>query len=308
MIVPALQLLFPSDITGDERDLLTAALQDHFPAAVHEVSDREWRVFFRTEAERDAALGAPIFGRASAARLDVPDENWARRSQEALRAITVGRLIVAPPWDLPETGAGRPGTRDTGPATGNRGPAAGNLRPGTLDPGPRTRDPGPGTLVVIEPSTGFGTGHHATTRLCLRGLQHLSLYRKTVLDVGTGSGVLAIAAAVLGAAHVIAIDNDPDAIQATRANIELNGVAIDLRLAGLTSADLPHADVVVANLTGAALRRHAATLVALARHTLIVSGLLSEEADGVGGAFATTSSVIAREDEDGWVAFTLTIP
>jgi ribosomal protein L11 methyltransferase len=281
VIVPVLQLLFPTDFTENERDLLVAALEDYGLIAVHEIADREWRAFFRTGAERDAACLAVGGGsRAAATLLDLPDEDWARRSQEALRAIAVGNLIIAPPWDIPKAEGRRPEAES-----------------------PEAR----AIVIVIEPSMGFGTGHHATTRLCLRALQRVPVRERSVLDVGTGSGVLAIAAAVLGAAPVVAIDNDPDAIEAASANARRNGVAIGFRLSGLTPG-VPHADIVLANLTGAVLRRHAATLARLARRTLIVSGVLSDESAELRRTFSTAASAIEQDEEDGWMSFTLTIP
>lgn len=272
---PALSVRFAAGATDNERGILAALLSDFSTAAIHELSDDEWRVFFRSASDRDAA-GAALARDYEVQALDVADEDWARKSQENLRAIAVGEIVVAPPWDIPEVRGQRQGARE-------------EL-----------------IVIVIEPSTGFGTGHHATTRLCLRALQAIDLQQKTVVDVGTGSGVLAIAAALGGATEVIAIDNDPDAIAAARGNIQRNAAKVDLRLGDVERLSLPRADVVVANLTGAMLRRNVATLIALApAGTLIISGFLVEETADVERAFAPFTASGQRADEDGWGALVL---
>jgi ribosomal protein L11 methyltransferase len=158
---------------------------------------------------------------------------------------------------------------------------------------------------------GFGTGHHATTRLCLKALQTLDLSKAFLLDIGTGSGVLAIAAARLGAARALGIDSDPDALQSARENLALNPDAghVDFELADLTSAALPQADVVTANLTGTLLVRAAAILRRALRPggSLIVSGLLTEELTAVRAAFEGLTST-SEVEEDGWIALTLRAP
>jgi ribosomal protein L11 methyltransferase len=161
--------------------------------------------------------------------------------------------------------------------------------------------------IVIQPSMGFGTGHHATTRLCLAALQRIDLRGRSVIDVGTGSGVLAIAASLLGARQVIGIDDDRDAIAAARDNVALNPRARVTLLDGdLRSVDLPPADVVVANLTGALLETAAPQLLRLSTNggRLVISGLLTKEEQLVLAAYSSWT-VQDRATEDGWVCVTL---
>lgn len=250
----------------DHTDRLQAALTDYPITAIDEASNDEWRVFFDDTAARDRAL-VELRTQFATLRFDafeLPDEDWAARSQSDLRAIHVGRIIVAPPWDEPLT-------------------------------------------IVIRPSMGFGTGHHATTRLCLAALQHIDLEDRSVLDVGTGSGILAIAASRLGAAEVTAIDEDADAVHAAWDNLALNPAAqVSLIVGDLHATELVPADVLLANLTGALLTQSAARLRQLAKADarLVLSGFLTEEERDVLGAFGAFS-VDRRGEEQGWVCVTL---
>ena len=260
----------------DAPDLLQAALYDYDVAAIDERSSDAWRVFFGTHADRDRAAAAlpRDFPQLWLQSIDVPDEDWAARSQASLQAIRVGRIIVAPPWDVPDS-------------TPSRG----------LDQ-PLT--------IVIQPSLGFGTGHHATTRLCLASLQRFNLRGCTVIDVGTGSGVLAIAASLLGAARVIAIDDDADAAECARENAVRNDVGIDVQVADLRGLALSRFDLVLANLTGALLIQAARRLQELTspRGPLVLSGFQKSEEPAVLAAFPDFR-MTDRGQEDEWVCATL---
>jgi ribosomal protein L11 methyltransferase len=124
---------------------------------------------------------------------------------------------------------------------------------GSLWIGPPWEEPPPElTAVVIDPGQAFGTGAHPTTRLCLEFL--VGLERGSVLDLGCGSGVLAIAAARLGFGPVFAIDTDPAAIEATTRNAAANGIALEARLSDAGSDRLSAVDIVLANLDLPTLR------------------------------------------------------
>ena len=137
--------------------------------------------------------------------------------------------------------------------------------------------------VVIDPGRAFGTGGHATTRLCLEALLELDP-GGPVLDLGCGSGVLAIAAAKLGFGPVLATDFDPLAVDATAANAAANGVAVDVARADLRTDGLPEVPLVLANLLRPLLLGYAGRLAAgelPVPRTLVASGLLAGEEDAV---------------------------
>lgn len=185
------------------------------------------------------------------------------------------------------------------------------LEVGRLKPAPTTTDVGAGfsrpITIVIQPSMGFGTGHHATTRLCLAALQQLDLHGRRVLDVGTGSGVLAIAASLLGATQVLGIDDDADAVQAARENLALNpGADVTFRTGDFRSAELQSSNVVVANLTGGLLIQAAGRLHDLTARSahLILSGFMRHEEADVLAAYADFA-LGARAEEDEWLCVTV---
>jgi len=272
------------DITGPDTeddglswaDRIAAVVDDFGPIAIEPGApgSGHLRVFFASIPERDAALTAVAVAGGPDVRVSstsVSDDGWAERSQADLRAIRVGRVIVAPPWDLPTT---------------------------TPD------DPDDVVLVQIRPALGFGSGHHPTTRLALLGLQQVALDNHDVLDLGTGSGVLAVAAVKLGAHAAIGIDRDTDALESARESLALNGVAdqVEFRV-GALSDTTGAAHIVVANLTGATLLRQRDTILALARPggSLILSGVLVAEAPAVTAAFDTAGPCVWRATEDEWI-------
>jgi ribosomal protein L11 methyltransferase len=203
---------------------------------------------------------------------EVPDD-WADRWQDFHRPFLVGgRLWVRPSWEKPRAEA--------------------------ID-------------VVVDPGQAFGTGAHPTTRMCLELLLALAdggRARGPLADWGTGSGVLAIAAAKLGFAPVLACDHEPAALEAAAKNAAANGVELELSRRNLRRAPAPVAQTGVANLTAPLLGEVAARLEEVPQR-LICSGLLTSEADGVLDAFAARGLVEQdRLWEQDWTAISMSAP
>ncbi len=193
---------------------------------------------------------------------EIPDD-WAERWQDFHRPVLVGgRLWVRPSW---EDGARTDGATD----------------------------------VVIDPGNAFGTGAHATTRLCLELLLELADRERAsgpLADWGTGSGVLAIAAAKLGWSPVLACDHERAALEAAESNAAANGVEVETRRVNLREEAAPAASTVVANLTAPVLLAVAEALLRdpVEIDALICSGLLEGEADEVAEAFGAAG--LGREE------------
>jgi len=158
--------------------------------------------------------------------------------------------------------------------------------------------------LELDPGLAFGTGSHPTTRLCLRWLAANLAPGQSVLDYGCGSGILAIAAAKLGAAAVAGTDVDPQAIEASRANAARNGVRARFVLPDALAPD--PVDVIVANILANPLRLLAPVLAARVRHggAIVLSGILEDQVAAVRGAYRRWFKLAAWGTDDGWVALT----
>jgi ribosomal protein L11 methyltransferase len=215
--------------------------------------------------EIDAVVGE---GTVEVSSTEIPDD-WADRWRDFHKPILVGgRLWLRPSWE----------------------PA----REGAID-------------LVIDPGQAFGTGAHPTTRLCLGFLLELEAAGEAhgpLTDLGTGSGVLAIAAAKLGWGPVSAYDHEPPALEAVAANAAANGVEIALERVNLRERLPPLAPTVVANMTAPILKAVAEQMEGV--DTLACSGILPTELDEVAAAFAGSGLAETERRRDGdWAALLL---
>lgn len=201
-------------------------------------------------------------------------EGWEDEWRAFHHGITVGQLWVGPPWELPQAVPGLP------PGVGGLGGDASSDSEEAPD----------GTIpIVVDPGRAFGTGAHATTRLCLELLQEVE--PSSLVDVGCGSGVLSIAAAKLGFAPVSALDVDDVALEVTAENAVANGVEIEIVAAP------PQADLAVMNI---ALDVVEGILPTLDVPRAITSGYLERDTPRAAGWVA-----VERRTRDGWAAHLL---
>jgi ribosomal protein L11 methyltransferase len=258
-------------VRGEHAELVRAELVDLAPNGWEEVEDGATVEFALYGApgelpELPALRAATGDALCEVATERIPDD-WADGWKRFHQPVVLGdRLQVRPPWE-----------------------PAGEV--GVLD-------------VVIDPGQAFGTGSHATTRMCLELMLELEP-RGSFADLGCGSGVLAIAAARLGWEPVIALDHEAAAVAAAKANADANGVDLEVRRWDLRSDRLPEANVIAANLLRPLLLELADRMVA-APQALIAAGLLHEQADEVGTAFAAHGlRARARRRGGEWTALLL---
>lgn len=264
-------------VSRADAEIALAQLLELAPAGVEEVDHGDTIEYAVYGAEGElpalpdlrAAAGAALVGVTTTTVAD----DWSSRWREFHRPVTVGgRLHVRPPWSEPPSG-----------------------------------DP-PLEDIVIEPNQAFGTGAHHTTRLCLEALLELRPAGPLV-DLGCGSGVLAIAAARLGWAPVLGIDHEHEAVLAARENAALNGVRVEVRHADLLHGGrAPCAPTVVANLLRPLLEHVARVgFAGEPPRVLVASGLLLAEADAIANAFHGAHGLRerSRRESGEWAALTL---
>ncbi|MEX0914663.1 MAG: 50S ribosomal protein L11 methyltransferase [Wenzhouxiangellaceae bacterium] len=158
-------------------------------------------------------------------------------------------------------------------------------------------------VVRLDPGLAFGTGTHPTTALCLEWMDGIDFEDRTVIDYGCGSGVLAVAAALKGARRVIAVDHDPQALTATRDNAERNGVSDRIETGLPGEFEAAPANIVLANILAGPLIELAESISGLVRPggSLVLSGILTEQADQVEQAYRPLLGTAGRETREDWV-------
>lgn len=251
-------------VPAHEAEMATDRLWTAGATAVS-VADHDGKVTLVASYPTDAAA-AQVAGEIAGAELLVVDPSWRDEWKRYAEPVAIGhRLIVAPGWRDVDLAAGR-------------------------------------LIIRIDPGTAFGSGSHASTRMMLTELDQRPPAGLDVLDLGCGSGILAVAAAVLGARRVIAVDIDPDSLRCTRANAHANGVADKIAVCmGLDDVEPASLDVALVNVTASVHAEvgPAATAAVRPGGIILVAGLLPGQWRHVAGAYAGTA-VADVVELDGW--------
>ena len=203
----------------------------------------------------------------------IPFKDWNEAWARSVQPLRIGRLIIRPTWE-------------------------------SVVPGPNDIE------IVLDPKQAFGTGHHATTRMLLMWLQQDIRGGEQVLDVGTGSAILAMAAVKLEARAALGVDIDPVAVDCARENLGLNHLSNRIEIMTGTLADLPQQkdqtpDLVLANLDRQSVLSLSGELadLALKGAKILVSGILTEQEAEIVDHFSSLSLVCSQRcEEEGWVA------
>lgn len=257
------------EVAGDRAELAADALWQAGPSAVLEVALGGGRVRLTADVTDPRAID-PTW---QAVVLEQDDDGYLDAWRTWAQHIRAGRRVV--------------------------------LQPAWVPPAPDAADHD--LVVVLDPGRAFGSGSHESTRLAVAAVEGIVEPGHRVLDVGCGSGVLAVLAARLGAADVLAIDVAPEAVAAARANAAANGVADRVRVAATPVAEVEGPfDLVVANIGGRVLFDLAGDLVGAVRSGghLVLSGVLEDQVGALVAAFPGCSEV-RRAAEAGWGAVVL---
>lgn len=265
----------PAGVERQDDETWSELVEDPSPRAA---GDIRWRLYFDGDTVAEDVARSTVSDAMGElpATLDVwriDDLSFLERWREHFKPAQVSdRIVVHPPWEVPDVDGA--------------------------------------VLVCIDPGMAFGTGTHETTRLCLRALDEaLEAGARSVLDVGTGSAILAIAAAKLGAGPIVAVDNDTVAVAVARENIEHNGLVGAIEASATPLGELDGAwDLVLANILPhvlIALRDDLLARVAPGGR-LVLSGIIERELQGVADAFSHPAfDELARDVMGEWCALTL---
>ncbi len=234
---------------------------------------------------------------------EIADRDWLAEWKKNWQPVEVGRFIIAPPWSEPGAFRGPQAGSPLGvvDATGS------DTQVESHDPLATARGSDTSIVIRIEPGMAFGTGTHETTRLCLKGIEK-HFRGGSFLDVGTGTGILAIAAAkMFPDARIEACDTDADAIQIAKENARLNGVREQITFrVGTVDEQTLSAGLVYANLTAPVIVDLLPSLLGATCGHLVLSGILDSQIDLVQSRLLELGAPTPEIDQDGeWVALVI---